>query len=417
MAWIGLDDTDTLDSGCTTWDFHLLITHLEDNGVILSGQPNLVRLWPFAPKRTRGNAALCAEFATDYSTEKVCSILENWFFERFSLGEADEIDDTTSACPVLLFSEEKLPELWYWEAVKSHVDVDSRLQQLSNISGIKFWSLMDIVNSSNSEYIRGIIGASSAIAWVGAEDWTFEATAWRKENFIGSKRAVPFELVDEMTKLFPRTILNRDPNAGKSLIAPRTPCPVLYGIRGEQIEDVTQAHLWLQQNEMVETSVAMRVHKSNQATGDHLPEMGRGMVISRIREVKGGHASVTVFDGTSRKTIVAFKQGGEINYLLKSLQIGDVVEWNGLTSPDEDVHLESINLQSSVPRKLVRPICQCGERFHRQGVGQPLRCSQCGENHDSVWISGEIPKLHGWKEPPISHRRHLAKPLDRNPKR
>ena len=63
MAWIGLDDTDTLSSGCTTHEFHTLIRELRR--LSAEGAPwevptdfRLVRLWPFASKRTRGNAAL-----------------------------------------------------------------------------------------------------------------------------------------------------------------------------------------------------------------------------------------------------------------------------------------------------------------------------------------------------------------------
>ena len=73
MAWIGLDDTDSIDSGCTTWDFHLLLTHLEEGGFTVVGHPNLVRLWPFAPERTRGNAALSAELLTGSSTSSARS--------------------------------------------------------------------------------------------------------------------------------------------------------------------------------------------------------------------------------------------------------------------------------------------------------------------------------------------------------
>ena len=60
MGWIGLDDTDSVEGGCTTWDFHLLQSYIEDSGYEIKS-PRLVRLWPFAPDRTRGNAALSAE--------------------------------------------------------------------------------------------------------------------------------------------------------------------------------------------------------------------------------------------------------------------------------------------------------------------------------------------------------------------
>ena len=56
--WIGLDDTDTANYGCTTATFDDLInsiSHLPDFKIL---ERRLVRLWPFAERRTRGNGAL-----------------------------------------------------------------------------------------------------------------------------------------------------------------------------------------------------------------------------------------------------------------------------------------------------------------------------------------------------------------------
>ena len=63
MGWLGLDDTDNLKEGCTTYSFHLLLESLPDSVTIKT--PRLVRLWPFAQHRTRGNAALAVELETE----------------------------------------------------------------------------------------------------------------------------------------------------------------------------------------------------------------------------------------------------------------------------------------------------------------------------------------------------------------
>ena len=58
---IGLDDTDHPTSGCTTDCFDDLLNRLsssEHEFTVVSRR--LVRLWPFAPRRTRGNGALSA---------------------------------------------------------------------------------------------------------------------------------------------------------------------------------------------------------------------------------------------------------------------------------------------------------------------------------------------------------------------
>ena len=61
--WLGLDDTDSLEGGCTTLVFHELLNALPCE----HGQPRLTRLWPFAAQRTRGNASLSVELFTDDS--------------------------------------------------------------------------------------------------------------------------------------------------------------------------------------------------------------------------------------------------------------------------------------------------------------------------------------------------------------
>ncbi|HIO25006.1 MAG TPA: DUF1743 domain-containing protein [Candidatus Poseidoniales archaeon] len=415
MAWIGLDDTDSVDGGCTTWDFHLLLTHLEDGGFRVVGYPNLVRLWPFAPERTRGNAALSAELLTDSSTSNLADVLEDWFNNQYITNKSTEnVVGSESACPVLVFTETRFPEEWYWNAVRKYVNPNDRLKDVTAVSSAIIWTKKDGKITSN--LARGLVGASSAIAWRGENDCTWEATAWRIPKNIGSRRQVPSALVGSMSDKFPKTILNRDPNAGDSLITPRTPCPVLYGIRAEENAVAEQAHNWLQSNEDVEAAIAMRVHRSNQATDDHIKETCYGIVISKVREVKGGHASLHVFDGQKHCTLVAFKQGGEVNRLLKSLLVGDLVEWRGLTSPNNEIHLESLMCTEGVPRTLSRPNCKCGRKLCRQGIGQPLRCEQCGNTQESVWVSTRFGSIKQWVEPLCSNRRHLAKPLNRQAK-
>ena len=80
--WIGLDDTDEREYGCTTHDFNHLLDHLIDCEYDIV-DPRLVRLWPFAPRRTRGNAALSAGVVTT-NRSKLEAHLDQWFSTRFS---------------------------------------------------------------------------------------------------------------------------------------------------------------------------------------------------------------------------------------------------------------------------------------------------------------------------------------------
>nr|AIF01068.1 tRNA(ile2) 2-agmatinylcytidine synthetase [uncultured marine group II/III euryarchaeote KM3_141_C05] len=428
MGWIGLDDTDSPEGGCTTWDMHLLLTHLEENGFRLVGAPRLVRLWPHAPRRTRGNAALSAEIVPiELGVEegrtgeqrvqnqeglnqekKLVTILEQWFNQRFQhLHQITHPDDGTTPSPTLVWSREKLPVDWYWSAVREWVEPALLLAALDELEGTQVWSV---------GRTDGVVGASSAIAWPADRDWTWEATAWRMAENIGSERKVPSESVAEMAELFSGTILNRDPNAGRSLIAPRTPCPVLYGIRAEDEQSANSAHEWLQSQKSVEKCVAKRTHKSNQATGDHLLSDNSGVTISPVTDRKGGHASVEVYDGNSQLVLVAFSEGGEVNELLRTCQPGDRLSWRGTVAPDCSIHLENLRLDDAVPRIENRPKCECGSRFRRKGRGQPLTCAVCSNESHSFWLGSIIHGEGTWVEPPISQRRHLAMPLNREPK-
>ncbi len=412
MGWVGLDDTDSLAGGCTTWDMHLLLSHIEagadTGGWRLSGPPRLVRLWPHAPRRTRGNAALAAYIDVDGDSEdEFIALLDNWFKQRFGhLHGKPECADGQDSAPVLVHSLNSLPEEWYWSAVHGLVDVSVRLSDLEAIEGTSIWSVTRL---------DGVVGASSAIAWPASGDWTWEATAWREEEEIGTVRTVPEEAVEKMASLFPDTILNRDPNAGRSMITPRTPCPVLYGIRSESQEQAASAHEWLQYQPQVEQANSCRVHQTNQATGDHLRGVDSGVLIEQVRSGRRGHASGRVRTSIGSDVLVAFAEGGPVNRLFRSAEVGDRLNWTGLPSPDGSVHLEQLQLDDARPRELTRPVCACGGRLRRKGRGQPLSCRLCGSSQRSHWI-GHVGVANDWVEPPPTQRRHLARPLARRPR-
>ena len=86
--------------------------------------------------------------------------------------------------------------------------------------------------------ISGVVGACAAISWESNPHSSWELIAWRDDSSLGSERRVSSRSVSQLESLFPGTFLNRDPTKGKGLIAPRTPCPVLYGIRGSSSSEV-----------------------------------------------------------------------------------------------------------------------------------------------------------------------------------
>ena len=56
--WIGFDDTDSRDGGCTTYVCFEFVSRLYEKGYCLCEYPRLVRLNPQVPWKTRGNGAV-----------------------------------------------------------------------------------------------------------------------------------------------------------------------------------------------------------------------------------------------------------------------------------------------------------------------------------------------------------------------
>lgn len=401
-VWIGLDDTDNPDSGCTTATFDDLlksISHIDDFEII---ERRLVRLWPFAERRTRGNGALACLISCSKKSTSDLEILLSVFFDKLVL-ELNIVEDSLTS-PALLYSYHELNEGFYWEAVRHKVDLKSRRNSLTPVK----------ILSLDSDW--GLIGASSAMAWKSSESSTWELIAWRFSENIGSQRKVTSSVVKKMESLFPDTFVNRDPTADKGLIAPRTPCPVLYGIRGGTSQAVLSAHEWLQSNSDTEKCERYAIHRTNQLSDDHILGFSTATVLTKPVETKGAHSSLDVFTQGRNITLVAFKEGGDVNRLLRRLIPGDQINWVGLESPDGSIHLERLQIESSLPRITGRPTCCNNKTMRSAGANQPLRCLNCDKIVEKHWLFEDInligiELINGWVEPTASQRRHLSKPL------
>ena len=402
--WIGLDDTDTPDYGCTTATFDDLInsiSHLSNFKII---ERRLVRLWPFAERRTRGNGALSCIVECSSESIKEFENLMSIFFSKLadSLQSDGEIHPRTS--PALIYSFEEINEDLYWEAVRQKVEISDRINKLPDIKKLTL----------NSDW--GLIGASSAMAWKPNEESTWELISWRFPENIGEKREISSDIVKEMETNHPETFVNRDPTQEKGLIAPRTPCPVLYGIRGATSESVLSAHKWLQSNNAVEKCQRFAIHRTNQLSDDHIRGYSKSTVLTKPIETKGAHSSLEVIHRGNCLTLVAFKEGGDVNRLLRKLIPGDIINWLGLESPDGSIHLERLRIESPVPRILGRPICCNNKTMRSAGFNQPLRCLSCQKIVPKHWIfeninMTDLELTNGWVEPSASQRRHLSRPL------
>ncbi|MDB3879237.1 DUF1743 domain-containing protein [bacterium] len=391
MGWLGLDDTDSLKGGCTTEVLFRLLNDLPDD--VSFRTPRLVRLWPFAKQRTRGNAAVAVELITENESELLIH-LDKWWQQHIEslkgvLGTSDHSERTQyPADPGMIWTSESMTdEAFYKSAVSSEIE----LQNVPEVT--RYWGG------------NGRIGATAAVLWP-ATQCTYEAIAWRSNEAEGRRQLDEVALAE--VEDLKDTFLCRNPKLGTSLLAPRGNSPVLFGIRSWTKDGAQHALDILEQGNDTEPSKGSLVFQTNQATGDHLEEPVEAYVRSKSI-LKKGHVVLE----TTQGTWMAFRQSGHIALLSQWVIKGDLLIGNGLRDEDDVLHLELLKVKKSISEQK-RPICvRCNKSMKSMGKNQGLRCKRCNLTSDRGWVEVErIPPFQNWVQPPPSSRRHLSKPLE-----
>ena len=370
-----------------------MIQHLPSNVDVVTAR--LVRLWPFAVQRTRGNAAVAVELNTDDERGLLTFLDEYWkdviqpLYGVIETSEHSSRKQYPSDPGMVWFSESIDDSNFYRRGLRKEISIDELPKADRSWGGL------------------GRIGATLAIYWP-AVSKTYEAIAWRMADATGPRtldeKATQF--VDELEGTF----LCRDDRLRSSLLAPRGNSPVLFGIRTWQRDDAEYAAQILIDAPMTEGISGWMVFETNQATNDHLDEPIE-CIIEEIHTIKGGH---TIIKSDSDQ-FVAFQESGQIALLCQKLQPGDVIECLGLRAPDQSIHIEFLCVKTLQPLRH-RPLCPvCNKSMTSMGTNQGIRCKKCGRISDDTWeeIERELPQ-NAWIQPPPSSRRHLAKPLNKN---
>jgi tRNA(Ile2) C34 agmatinyltransferase TiaS len=420
MGWIGLDDTDTLAGGCTTLVFHQLLEGLPSN--IAVSEARLVRLWPFAKKRTRGNAAMAAELILldddanvivdeerkDIATKSLLQHLDEWWNEHIAPLEGAVEQSTHNDRPQvptepgMVWFETQPDDSFYRMAVSENVEMEQ------------------VPIADRAWGSHGIIGATAAVSWP-AQTVTWETIAWRDD--CTSAREI-CERTLSVIDSWQGTFMSRDSRKGRSLIAPRGNCPVLFGVRARDKKTANNAAKKLLDSDSTQPSIGMRAFLTNQASDDHLGEIYIGKVIS-TKILSRGHVIITVQQNVvddsnaedeiavEENTWMAFAQSGDIKNLAQWFQTGDVIKGRGLVAEDGAIHLEKLKLVEASERNKRRPPCErCGKTVKSQGKNNKLRCPACKNLQENIWIyNPQNPPHRGWVQPPVDHRRHLSRPL------
>jgi len=419
---IGLDDTDSTRKGCTTYIAALIIEKLQKFNVEFIDYPNLVRLNPNVPWKTRGNGALCLRILFESGLEKGIKESVTRIVER----NADL--DFKGTDPGIVFFERKNIPLEFRHFAKNAITTIVNLR-----------SAMTLITKFKAEAIgfkngRGIIGALAAIGETLRGDHTYEVLAYRMAENCGKERRINEDSIFKMDeKTTPYTFNNIDLEKGRIIITPRGPDPILFGIRGETPEIVKKAFHMVKPLEPVERWVVFR---TNQGTDAHLrrieklneakpynPLIARGTVSTNPMMIRGKHVIFSIRDRSAEVDCAAYEPTGALRRAAKELIVNDQLEIYGSVrtfTADKPVtiNLEKMRvLRLQSKKTYLNPVCpNCGKRLKSMGRDQGFRCEKCCQKYRSlVKVGCEVKRglKRGLYITATRSQRHLTKPYIR----
>lgn len=409
--YIGIDDTDSPDGMCTTFLASTILNEFKKNNIEIIDYPRLIRLNPFARFKTRGNGGVSFKLDLNQDIELAKEIVLKYVSE-LSMFDCDNTN------PGVVFYKGKITEEmidYAFKAIYSIITIEEAEDFAKRIGA-------EIHKFKKG---RGIIGSIAAISSP-LDDFTYELLAYRDSSRYGTKREIDYDSVVEMDrKTYPETFENID---GKYLaIEPKTPCPVLYGIRSNSPEVLEIAKDIVIPNEEIVDSC---IFKTNQHTDMHIKNAEKisdmkqyscyrikGFVKESPHIIEGGHMFFTLYDESGEIECGAYEPTKDFRKTVEKLRADDEIELYGGIGEQNTFNIEKfqvIRLNEFVYRN---PICECGKRMTSAGKGKGFKCKKCGRKLES---DEKIPEkierdLENGKfyETPVSARRHLSKPLIR----
>ncbi|MBQ03955.1 hypothetical protein CL673_04485 [Candidatus Bathyarchaeota archaeon] len=417
LLHIGIDDTDSLSGGCTTYIAARLIDVLNGLGARFVDYPNLLRLNPNVPWKTRGNGSICLRVEINQSREEKLHRMILELVESYADFHCDHTNpgvvflEGTVPADIIKFSE---------RVVKTVVSLDNALKLVDDngASAIGFKNM------------RGIIGALAAVGGLQRGDHTYEFLAYRLPGNWGIPRQVDRDSVVRMNKATAgATFNNLDPETGQALIAPNGPDPVLYGIRGEGPLAVRKAGLMVD-SEPLESWVIFRTNQGTDAHFDtripvsslkpYSPGVLEGLILGLPKTVQGGHVFVGLMDETGSVDCAAYEPTGALRDIVRKLISGDRVRVYGGVRGSSFGDRVTFNLEKLEILALVRdlrkvnPRCpECSGSMESMGRGKGFRCKSCsfrGAKLEKQTVEEARQIGEGLFMPPPRAQRHLLKP-------
>lgn len=427
---LAFDDTDSPEGMCTTYLAPLMLRELASFDLL--GLPRLVRLNPNIPWKTRGNAAVCLPLGHGIGKSEVCGDIAGETIRYYSRGRpADPKDLLETAAKVLervsrfecdktnpgIAASNRRPSPgFYWRVVREIAQIREAEAHLRAAGAV--WK--------KYKSGRGVIGATAAMSWR-PRDRTWEVIAYRSPSRFGKPREIDPESVIEMDKATHQTFNNYDYENGHVAITPGSPCPILFGIRGDSARELVRARTMIRS----ETQDMWLLFMTNQATEDHV--VGRRVgalrpldsarlkvtVSSAPRSIAGGHVILSVSDGHEIDAAF-YEPSRRFREVARALIPGDGLTVIGsVRETPRSLNIEKVCVRSLVEdvRKEHNPVCgKCHKSMHSAGRGQGFICKKCGAKAPACKARfRKYPRAVrlGWHEPPVASRRHLHKPIRR----
>ncbi|MDG6221298.1 MAG: tRNA(Ile)(2)-agmatinylcytidine synthase, partial [Candidatus Thermoplasmatota archaeon] len=369
MLYVGIDDTDGPGGMCTTFLVNKVLGALEYPPGEL---PRLIRLNPTVPWKTRGNGAVSIVLDAPHdAASKVLDVVADIVRKNAPLGE-ENTNPGVVVAPVP-------PDIdFYWRAVKGIVTVEDARDVIRNCCA----------ESKGFKNCRGLIGATAAVSWHqdDVENVTYEVIAYRQEKMWGKPRSIEIDSIKEMDRKCKGTFNNLDETNRHVANVPNTPCPVLFGIRGVDNDELIMAKDMIRGEEMAGWTLFI----SNQGTDDHLvprkiSEIGtmespiiEGHVSAAPRTIKGGHVFFTLEDETGSMQCAAYEPTKEFRDAVRLLAKGDrVVAMGSVREEPRAINLEKLMVLERGEEEQTPKCPACGRSMKSAGVGQGYRCRGC----------------------------------------
>ena len=398
---------------CTTFLASQIINRLRENGIKLLDYPRLIRLNPFARFKTRGNGGVSLKIENNDKANLAKEIVLSEV-EKLSMFDCDNTNPG-----VVFYSGEITEDMqnYAFRAIYEFITIEEA-EEFGKSVGCEIHKF---------KKGRGIIGSIAAIS-LPLDDCTFELLAYRAPENYGTKRQIDYESVYEMDKrTFPDTFENIDYGESYIAIEPKTPCPVLYGIRSNTVEALKTAKKIVKVNEPIVDSC---IFKTNQHTDMHIqktPDIASmkqfgcyevtGEVKNRPKVIDGGHMFFYIMDESGEIECGAYEPTKNFRNVVSDLRSGDIIRVFGGIGEQNTFNIEKFQVLKLNDVEYKNPICECGKRMTSAGKNKGFKCKKCGRKIESdekvpIIIKRNL-KNSQFYETPVSARRHLSKPLCR----